>query len=103
MTIYTVMGSTDRIEWVSKSFTCKRQAEEFRHVCENCAYTAGSLSELLNYSPDPKLHDKYNLRARRRIHYEVFSNELVTDAFMELTLQPHKPRNKFNKEFLWVQ
>ena len=24
--------------------------------------------------------------------------ELITDAFMELTLQPHKPRNKFNKE-----
>ena len=95
MTIYTVMGLTDRIEWVSKSFTCQRQAEEFRHVCDNCAYTAGSLSELLNYSPDPKLHDnriQYHLRAGIRIRYEVFSNELVTDAFMELTLQEHKPR-----------
>ena len=26
--------------------------------------------------------------------------ELVTDTFMELTLQPHKPKSKFNKEFL---
>ena len=103
MTIYTVMGSTDRTKWVSKSFTCQRQAEEFRHVCDNCAYTADSLSELLNYSPDPKLHDnaiKYNLRAGRRIHYQVYSNELVTDTFMELTLQPHKPKSKFNKESL---
>ena len=102
MTIYTVMGSTERTEWVSKSFTCQRQAEEFRHVCDNCAYTADSLSELLSYSPDPKLHDNailYNLRARR-IHYKVYSNELVTDAFMELTLQQSQPRTKFNKEFL---
>ena len=26
--------------------------------------------------------------------------ELVTDTFMELTLQPHKPKSKFNKESL---
>lgn len=95
MTIYTVMGSTDRIGWVSKSFTCQRLAEEFRHVCDNCALRINTLSELLIHSPDPKLHDnaiQYHLRAGRRIRYQVYSNELVTDAFMELTLQPHKPR-----------
>ena len=102
MTIYTVMGSTDRTEWVSKSFTCQRQAEEFRHFCDNCARRINTLSELLIHSPDPKLHDnriQYHLRAGRRIRYEVFSNELVTDAFMELTLQPHKPKHQF-KDFL---
>lgn len=95
MTIYTVMASTERISWVSKSFTCQRQAEEFRHFCDSCASRADSLSELLIHSPDPKLHDntiQYHLRAGSRIRYEVFLNELVTDAFMELTLQPHKPR-----------
>ena len=102
MTIYTVMGSTGRIEWVSKSFTCQRQAEEFRHFCDNCARRINTLSELLIHSPDPKLHDnriQYHLRAGRRIRYEVFSNELVTDAFMELTLQEHKPKHQF-KDFL---
>ncbi len=102
MTIYTVMGSTDRISWVSKSFTCERQAEEFRHFCNSCARRADSLSELLIHSPDPKLHDntiQYHLRAGRRIHYQVHSNELLTDAFMELTLQPHKPKLPF-KDFI---
>lgn len=102
MTIYTVMASTERISWVSKSFTCQRQAEEFRHFCNSCARRADSLLELLIHSPDPKLHDKtiqYHLRAGRRISYEIFLNELVTDAFMELTLQQHKPKYQF-KDFL---
>ena len=54
------------------------------------------------FSPDPVIHldvIKRNLGGRR-IYYAVQSNELVTDAFMELTLQPHKPKSKFNKEFL---
>lgn len=96
MTIYTVMASTERISWVSKSFTCQRQAEEFRHFCNSCASRATSLSKLLIHSPDPKLHDntiQYHLQAGRRISYEVFLNELVTDAFMELTLQQHKPKH----------
>ena len=57
------------------------------------------------FSPDPVIHldvIKRNLGGRR-IYYAVQSNELVTDAFMELTLQPHKPKSKFNKEFLWAQ
>lgn len=29
MTIYTVMGSTDRTEWISKSFTCEQTATNF--------------------------------------------------------------------------
>ena len=95
MTIYTIMASTDRISWVSKSFTCYRQAEEFRHFCDSCARRINTLNELHIHSPDPKLHDKtiqYHLRAGTRIRYEVFSNELVTDAFMESVLQPHKPK-----------
>ena len=102
MTIYTIMGSTGRIEWIAKSFTCQRQAEEFRHFCDSCARRINTLNELLIHSPDPKLHDnriQYHLREGRRIHYEVFSNELVTDAFMELTLQEHKPNLPF-KDFL---
>lgn len=96
------MASTDRISWVSKSFTCERKAVEFRHFCDSCARRINTLNELLIHSPDPKLHDKtiqYHLRAGTRIGYEVFSNELVTDAFMELTLQEHKPNLPF-KDFL---
>ena len=102
MTIYTVMESTDRISWISKSFTCERQAVEFKYFCDSCARRINTLNKLLIHSPDPKLHDntiQYHLLAGRRIRYEVFSNELVTDAFMELTLQPHKPNLPF-KEFL---
>lgn len=96
------MASTDRISWVSKSFTCHRQAEEFRHFCDSCARRINTLNELLIHSPDPKLHDReiqYHLRAGRRIHYKLYSNELVTGAFMELTLQQHKPKLPF-KDFL---
>lgn len=101
MIIYTVMGSTDRIEWASKSFTCEEQAKEFRHLCDSCARRINTVYELLRHSPDPKLHDNkihYQLR-ECRIRYEVHSNELVTDAFMELTLQQHKPKLPF-KDFL---
>ena len=102
MTIYTIMGSTDRTEWISKSFTCERTAIEFLHFCRSCANRANSASELWNYSPDPGLvkpHVLHNLRDNR-IYYTMESNELVTDAFMELTLQPHKPRTNFNKDSL---
>ena len=102
MTIYTVMGSTGRIEWIAKSFTCEQAAIEFLHFCRSCANRAKSASELRNYSPDPGLVKPHVLHSLRdnRIYYSMESNELVTDAFMELALQPHKPKSKFNKEFL---
>lgn len=102
MTIYTIIGSTDRTEWISKSFTCERTATEFCRECLNIVRAARCLEDILMFSPDPTVHldvIKRNLGGRR-VYYTVQSNELVTDAFMELTLQPHKPRNKFNKEFL---
>ena len=102
MTIYTIMGSTDRTEWISKSFTCERTATEFCRECLNIARAARCLEDILMFSPDPTVHldvIKRNLTSRR-IYYTVQSNELVTDAFMELTLQPHKSKSKFNKEFL---
>ena len=94
MTIYTIMGSTDRMEWISKSFTCEQAADNCLHFCISCAYRARSASELRNYSPDPGLVNPNVLHSLRdnRIHYTLHINELVTDAFMELTLQPHKPR-----------
>ena len=100
MTIYTVIGSTGRIEWIAKSFTCERTAIEFLHLCRINAYRASSVAELQNYSPDPGLVKPHVLHGLRdyRIYYSMESNELVTDAFMELTLQPHKPRPF--KEFL---
>lgn len=101
MTIYTVMGSTDHTEWISKSFTCEQTAIEFLHFCRSCANRASSAYELQTYSPDPGLvkpHVLHNLRGGK-IYYNMESNELVTDAFMELTLQPHKPKSKF-KDFL---
>ena len=100
MTIYTVMGTNEHTAWIAKSFTCERQAVEFKYFCDSCARRINTLNELLIHSPDPKLHDntiQYHLRAGRRIRYEVFSNELVTDAFMELTLQPHKPKLPFKE------
>lgn len=101
MTIYTIMGSTDRTEWISKSFTCEQAADNFLHLCRSCAYRARSASELRNYSPDPELVKPHILHSLRdnRIHYTLHVNELVTDAFMELTLQPHKPKHQF-KDFL---
>ena len=101
MTIYTVIGSTDRTEWVAKSFIDERAATNFLHFCKSCARRADSLTELLMYSPDPTIQTesvKRNLTSRR-IHYTLHINELVTDAFMELTLQPHKPKHQF-KDFL---
>lgn len=101
MTIYTIMGSTDRTEWISKSFTCEQTATKFLHFCKSCARRADSLTELLMYSPDPTIQTesvKRNLTSRR-INYTLHINELVTDAFMELTLQPHKPKHQF-KDFL---
>ena len=94
MTIYTVMGSTDRTEWISKSFTCERTATEFLHLCKHHAKYANSPSELRAYSPDPGLVKPHVLHSLRdnRIYYSMESNELVTDEFMELTLQPHKPK-----------
>ena len=102
MTIYTIMGSTDRTEWISKSFTCERTATNFLNDCIRVTRRAGSIHKLLEFSPDPTINTnqvKYNLRSNR-ISYTLHVNELVTDAFMELTLQPHKPRTKFNKDFL---
>lgn len=101
MTIYTVMGSTDRIEWISKSFIDERTATNFLNDCVRVIRTADSISELLTFSPDPTIQTnqvKYHLRSRR-INYTLHVNELVTDAFMELTLQPHKPKHQF-KDFL---
>ena len=102
MTIYTVMGTNNLIEWVAKSFTCEQAATNFLHFCRSCVNGTSSYRELLDTSPDPTIQTesvKRNLTSRR-IHYTLHINELVTDAFMDLTLQPHKPKSKFNKEFL---
>ena len=102
MTIYTIMGTNEHTEWVAKSFTCEQAATNFLHFCRSCVNGASSYRELLMTSPDPTIQTesvKRNLTSRR-IHYTLHINELVTDAFMESVLQPHKPRNKFNKEFL---
>ena len=97
MTIYTIMGANGHTEWVAKSFTCERTATKFLHFCISCVNRATSLTYLLMASPDPTIQTesvKRNLTSRR-IHYTLHINELVTDAFMELTLQPHKPKSKF--------
>lgn len=101
MTIYTVMASTTRAEWIAKSFTCRQTATEFLQNCVKISRAADSLAELLMFSPDPTIHTesvKCKLSSNR-INYRLHINELVTDAFMELTLQPHKPKHQF-KEFL---
>ena len=101
MTIYTVMGSTDRTQWISKSFIDEQAATNFLLLCKSCANQASSASELRAYSPDPGLvnpHVLYKLRGGK-IYYTIEPNELITDAFMELTLQPHKPKHQF-KDFL---
>ena len=90
MTIYTVMGSTYLIEWIAKSFTCEQTAINFLNDCIRITGISTSLTYLLIASPDPTIQTesvKRNLISRR-IHYTVHINELVTDAFMELTLQP---------------
>ena len=102
MTIYTVMGTNEHTEWIAKSFTCEQTATKFLHFCDAVTRRAGSIHQLLEFSPDPTIQTesvKCNLTSRR-IHYTLHINELVTDAFMELALQPHKPKSKFNKEFL---
>ena len=94
MTIYTVMGTNDRTEWIAKSFTCEQTATNFLNDCVRVTRIADSISELLTFSTDPTIQTnqvKYHLRSRR-INYTLHVNELVTDAFMELTLQPHKPK-----------
>ena len=101
MTIYTVMGTNEHTEWIAKSFTCERTATNFLHFCRGCVNSADSYRELLDISPDPTIQTesvKRNLTSRR-INYTLHINELVTDAFMELTLQPHKPKHQF-KDFL---
>lgn len=102
MTIYTVMGSTNLTEWVSKSFTCEQTATNFLYFCKSCVNQASSLTDLLMFSPDPTIHTESVKRTllSSRINYTLHVNELVTDSFMELTLQQSKPRTKFNKEFL---
>ena len=100
MTIYTVMGTNEHTEWIAKSFTCEQTATNFLNDCIRITRISNSVRYLLMVSPDPTIQTelvKRNLISRH-IHYTLHINELVTDAFMELTLQPHKP--KFNKEFL---
>lgn len=94
MTIYTVMGSNNRTEWIAKSFTCEQTATNFLYFCKSCANRASSLTDLLRFSPDPTIHTESVKRTllSSRINYTLHANELVTDAFMELTLQPHKPK-----------
>lgn len=94
MTIYTIMGSNNRIEWIAKSFICEQTAIKFLHDCLRIVRTSNSLTDLLMFSPDPTIQInlvKRNLSSNR-INYTLHVNELVTDAFMELTLQPHKPK-----------
>ena len=100
MTIYTVMGANEHTEWVAKSFTCEQTAIKFLNECIRTTGISTSLTYLLMASPDPTIQTesvKRNLISRR-INYTLHINELVTDAFMKLTLQPHKPRPF--KEFL---
>lgn len=95
MTIYTIMGTNEHIEWIAKSFTCERTAINFLNDCVRVTRTSDSISELLTFSPDPTIQTnqvKYHLRSRR-INYTLHVNELVTDAFMELTLQQSKNLN----------
>ena len=94
MTIYTIMGTNEHTEWVAKSFTCEQTAINFLKDCIGVVRTADSFRYLLMASPDPTIQTesvKRNLTSRY-INYTLHINELVTDAFMELTLQPHKPR-----------
>ena len=94
MTIYTIMGTNEHTEWIAKSFTCEQAATNFLNDCIRTTGISTSVTYLLRVSPDPTIQTesvKRNLTSRR-IHYTVHINELVTDAFMELTLQPHKPR-----------
>ena len=102
MTIYTIMGTNEHTEWVAKSFTCEQTATNFLNDCIRVTRTASSIYKLLEFSPDPTIRNndsvKRNLTSNR-IHYTLHINELVTDAFMELTLQPHKPKHQF-KDFL---
>ena len=100
MTIYTIMGTNEHTEWIAKSFTCERAATNFLHFCISCVNRATSLRYLLIDSPDPTIQTesvKRNLTSRY-INYTLHINELVTDAFMDLTLQPHKPKSF--KEFI---
>ena len=103
MIIYTIMGTNEHTEWIAKSFTCEQTAINFLNDCIRVTRTASSIYKLLEFSPDPTIRNndsvKRNLTSNR-IHYTLHINELVTDAFMELTLQPHKSRTKFNKDFL---
>ena len=94
MTIYTIMGTNHRTEWIAKSFTCEQTATKFLHFCNEVVRRAGSIHQLLEFSPDPTIQTesvKRNLTSRR-IHYTLHINELVTDAFMESVLQPHKSK-----------
>ena len=102
MTIYTVMASNTRTEWIAKSFTCEQTANQFLHDCIRAARTANSLADLLMFSPDPTIHIDYikHKLSSNRISYTLQVNELVTDEFIELTLQPDKPKHQFNKDFL---
>ena len=102
MTVYTIMGTNEHTEWIAKSFIDEQAAINFLNDCIRITGISTSFTYLLMASPDPTIQTepvKRNLTSRR-IHYTLHINELVTDAFMELTLQPHKSRNKFNKEFL---
>ena len=94
MTIYTIMGTNEHTEWIAKSFTCEQAATKFLHFCNAVVRRAGSIHQLLEFSPDPTIQTesvKRNLTSRR-IHYTLHINELVTDEFMELTLQQSKPK-----------
>lgn len=69
MTIYLVETYSDKP--ISNAFTDKQLAESYlEQVNHNCVFKS-----------------------------YIKSIELVTDAFMELTLQPHKPKHQF-KDFL---
>ena len=94
MTIYTIMGTNEHTEWVAKSFTCEQTAINFLNDCIKITGISTSLTYLLMASPDPTIQTESVKRTltSRDINYTLHINELVTDAFMELTLQPHKPR-----------
>lgn len=102
MTIYTIMGTNANTEWIAKSFTCEQTAINFLNDCIRITGISTSFTYLLMASPDPTIQTepvKRNLTSRH-INYTLHINELVTDAFMESVLQPHKPRTKSFKDFL---
>ena len=94
MTIYTVVGSTDRGEWVSKSFYDRQAAINHAAQCTRAARYCNSAMDFIQLGVDPSItRDNYHRHpitrsGGRNLHYEVFENELVIDDFMKQVMVP---------------